>query len=90
MRIRAHSTVSRQALSSGRGGATVERQIASRHGAGASGFRLLDSNANGDLTDDPAPQWADKKMPGRGGTEVIIHMGSASVKSGERAFTNTS
>jgi thiol-disulfide isomerase/thioredoxin len=45
---------------------------------------LLDSNANGDLTDDPAPQWASKKMPGRGGSEVVIHMGSASVKLGTR------
>lgn len=45
---------------------------------------LLDSNANGDLTDDPAPQWASKKMPGRGGSETVIHMGSASVKFGER------
>lgn len=41
---------------------------------------FLDSNANGDLTDDPAPQWADKKLPGRGGNEVVIHMGEATLK----------
>ena len=41
---------------------------------------FLDSNANGDLTDDAPTRWADKKMPGRGGSEVVIHMGEATLK----------
>ncbi len=41
---------------------------------------FVDANGNGDLTDDPAPGWADKKMPGRDGKENVIHMGDATVK----------
>lgn len=41
---------------------------------------FVDSNGNGDLTDDPAPKWADKKVPGRGGTENTIRIGDAIVK----------
>lgn len=52
--------------------------------AGRPSRLFVDSNANGDLTDDATTQWADKKMPGRGGGEVIIHMGSASLKLGTR------
>lgn len=48
--------------------------------AGQPSRLFVDSNLNGDLTDDPAPNWGDKKMPGRGGKEVIIHMGDADVK----------
>jgi len=40
---------------------------------------FVDSNGNGDLTDDPAPKWGDKKFPGRGGTEVTIRIGDAIV-----------
>lgn len=40
----------------------------------------VDSNMNGDLTDDPAPNWQDKKMPGRNGKEVVVHLGDAEVK----------
>ncbi len=47
--------------------------------AGQPSRLFVDSNGNGDLTDDPAPHWADKKMPGSGGSEVIIHMGEAMV-----------
>ena len=41
---------------------------------------FVDANGNGDLTDDAAPNWSDKKMPGRNGTEMIIHLGDATVK----------
>jgi peroxiredoxin len=41
---------------------------------------FVDANGNGDLTDDAAPNWADKKMPGRDGKENVIHMGDATVK----------
>ena len=40
---------------------------------------FIDTNGNGDLTDDAAPNWADKKMPGRDGAETVIHMGDGSV-----------
>lgn len=40
----------------------------------------VDTNLNGDLTDDPAPNWEDRKMPGRNGGEVIVHIGDAEVK----------
>jgi peroxiredoxin len=40
----------------------------------------VDANGNGDLTDDAAPTWADKKMPGRNGKENVIHMGDATVR----------
>ena len=43
---------------------------------------FVDINANGDLTDDAAPNWAAKKMPGRNGTETTIRMGDASMKIG--------
>ena len=39
----------------------------------------VDTNLNGDLTDDPAPNWEDKKMPGRNGKDVIVHVGDAEV-----------
>ena len=41
---------------------------------------FVDANGNGDFTDDTAPNWADKKLPGRDGKEVVIHMGDATVK----------
>jgi len=41
---------------------------------------FVDANINGDLTDDPAPNWAARKSPGRDGKENIIHMGDATVK----------
>ena len=41
---------------------------------------FVDANGNGDLTDDTAPNWADKKMPGRDGKEFLIHMGDATVR----------
>jgi peroxiredoxin len=41
---------------------------------------FVDANGNGDLTDDAAPNWADKKTPGRDGKETVIHMGDATVK----------
>ena len=40
----------------------------------------VDTNLNGDLTDDPAPNWEDKKMPGRNGKDVVVHVGDAEVK----------
>ena len=40
---------------------------------------FIDTNGNCDLTDDAAPNWADKKMPGRDGAETVIHMGDGSV-----------
>lgn len=39
----------------------------------------VDTNLNGDLTDDPAPNWEDKKMPGRNGKDVVVHVGDAEV-----------
>jgi hypothetical protein len=48
--------------------------------AGKPSRLFVDSNGNGDLTDDPAPKWDDKKVPGRGGTESTIRIGEASVK----------
>ena len=48
--------------------------------AGKTSRLFVDSNLNGDLTDDPAPNWGDKKMPGRGGKEVVIHMGDADLR----------
>ena len=48
--------------------------------AGKPSRLFIDSNGNGDLTDDAAPNWADKKMPGRDGAETVIHMGDGSVK----------
>ena len=41
---------------------------------------LVDANGNGDFTDDAAPNWADKKMPGRDGRETVVHIGDATVK----------
>ena len=41
---------------------------------------FVDANGNGDLTDDAAPNWADKKTPGRDGKENVIHMGDVMVK----------
>src|SRR5438093_11471219 len=32
---------------------------------------FVDANGNGDLTDDPAPQWSDRKVPGPGGKENV-------------------
>ena len=40
---------------------------------------FIDTNGNGDLTDDAAPNWADKRMPGRDGAETVIYMGDGSV-----------
>jgi thiol-disulfide isomerase/thioredoxin len=48
--------------------------------AGKPSRLFIDSNLNGDLTDDAAANWGDKKMPGRGGTEVTIYLGDADVK----------
>jgi len=42
----------------------------------------VDTNRNGDLTDDPAPNWESKKMPARNGGETTIHIGDAPVKIG--------
>lgn len=47
--------------------------------AGRPSRLFVDTNGNGDLTDDPAPNWGDKKMPGRGGTEVVVHVGDAAL-----------
>ena len=41
---------------------------------------FVDSNANGDLTDDPAPKWNERKTPGRNGTENTIRIGDFTVK----------
>ena len=41
---------------------------------------FVDANGNGDLTDDPAPQWRDKKISGSGGKESVVYMGEAVVK----------
>ena len=41
---------------------------------------FVDANGNGDLTDDAAPNWKDKPMPGRDGKENVIHMGDATVQ----------
>src|SRR5688572_30840798 len=41
---------------------------------------FVDSNANGDLTDDPAPKWNERRSPGRNGTQNVIRIGDAIVK----------
>jgi peroxiredoxin len=48
--------------------------------AGKPSRLFVDSNANGDLTDDPTPNWNERKTPGRNGTENTIRIGDFMVK----------
>ncbi len=41
---------------------------------------FVDSNHNGDLTDDPAAVWDERKTPGTGGKDTVMYNGDVSVK----------
>jgi peroxiredoxin len=47
---------------------------------GAASRLFVDANHNGDLTDDPAPVWAERTTPGAGGKDTVMYNGDVSVK----------
>jgi len=49
--------------------------------AGKPARLLVDANANGDLTDDPAVTWTAQPYKGRDGADLLRHMGAITVKS---------